>query len=881
MTTRIKFPFFLFLISLFTILSEDISASRADSLLIAHWSFDAIENGQVKDLTGNGHNGTLHGNTTIVNDPKRGNVASFDGDGDFIEVLHKTDLSFNYNGKYTVIVWVKITSMGTGWQGIMNKSRDNENWWGLWITPEGNRWYIGGSTATAGSVEADSTWHQLAFVQNDINLKLYLDGNLLAIGNKFSQTGNGNLWFGGAAGTPEWFKGMIDDAYIYNRAMPYSEILELNGRGNQALINISDVKPHTTRGDGSVASFKITRDRADKALTVRFDKTATATANDVEGGIPDSIVMLPGRLDTVISIKAVDHPFSKSIVNIKFTLKADSSYVIVGRADATIYIHDIITDKFSMNEDEIIDKIKGGMLGQTVGVTWGAATEFGAQGRMLSDSEVPPTFDVNGVFGQDDIYVEVPFMDAMNDNGVNCSWKIFGDYFKTTSFPLWHANVVGRENLLKGIDAPASGHYSVNYHCDDIDWQIEADFAGQACPNMPMAAVDIAWRAGHVMNYGDGVYGGVFMAAMHSAAFSAASVDEIIAAGLAAIPKESKFRQVMEDVIAWKNQGKTWKETWQALQTKWGTKDRCPDGNGTVFNIDSKLNSAYVLIGLLYGNGDLEQSMQIAMQCGQDSDCNPSSAGGILGNWLGETNMPDKWLKDLIKTGMNFSYTTYDYNKIIDINLELAKRVLAMRGGSITNKVWSFPQESSVTPLILEQWPSKNNALPELFVKSTTVGNTVTFKARATDADGIVSYQWFFGDLSYATGDSVVHEYATLPSNYKPICYVTDKTGNTSWIYGDANNFYSALNENTNDTSLKIYPNPISGNYLSVDAGNIFIEGCTDFVLYDIFGRNLYQQKLFSNHDRIDLGNIFLPGSIYFVEVKSKNGTVKKTLLKI
>lgn len=878
MTTKIKFPVFLFLIIMLSLFSKSTSAGKADSLLIAHWSFDAIENGQVMDLTGNGHNGTLHGNTSIVNDPERGYVASFDGDGDFIEVLHKPDLSLDNNGKYTVIVWVKITSMGTGWQGIMNKNRDVDWWWGFWITPD-NRWCVGRVTAAVGSVEADSTWHQLAFVQNENNLKFYLDGDLMAIGSKYSSPGNGNLWFGGATGMNEWFKGMIDDAYIYNRAMSYYEILELNGRASQTLINISDVKPHTTRGDGSVASFKITRDRADKALTVRFDKTTTAALNDLEGSIPDSIVMLPGALDTVVSIKAMDHPFSKPIVNIQFTLKADSSYIIVGRADATLYIHDIITDKFSMNEDEIIDKIKGGMLGQTVGVTWGAATEFGALGRMLSDSEVPPTFDVNGVFGQDDIYVEVPFMDAMNDNGVNCSWKIFGDYFKTTSFPLWHANVVGRENLLKGIDAPASGHYSVNSHCDDIDWQIEADFAGQVCPNMPMAAVDIAWRAGHVMNYGDGVYGGVFMAAMHSAAFTAASVDEIVAAGLSAIPKESKYRQVMDDVIAWKNQGKTWQETWQALQTKWGNTDRCPDGNGTVFNIDSKLNSAYVLIGLLFGNGDLEQSMQIAMQCGQDSDCNPSSAGGILGNWLGETNIPDKWKKDLIKTGMNFAYTTYDYNKIIDINIDLAKKVLAMRGGSITNKVWSFPQESSVTPLILEQWPSKNNALPELYVKSTTVGNTVTFKAKATDADGIISYQWFFGDLSYATGDSVVHEYASLPSNYKPICYVTDKIGNTQWIYGDANNFSTSLDETINDESLKVYPNPVSGNYLTVDAGNIFEEGSTDFILYDILGRNLFQEKLISKHYRFDLSNILSPGTIYLAEVKSKKGSAKKTII--
>ena len=98
---------------------------------------------------------------------------------------------------------------------------------------------------------------------------------------------------------------------------------------------------------------------------------------------------------------------------------------------------------------------------------------------------------------------------------------------------LWHANDAARTNLLAGIAAPDSGHYRNNPHADDIDWQIEADFAGIITPGQPEAAIDIAWRAGHVMNYGDGVYGGVAMAAMHSAAYFARDVNEIVEAGQA------------------------------------------------------------------------------------------------------------------------------------------------------------------------------------------------------------------------------------------------------------------------------------------------------------------------------------------------------------
>jgi hypothetical protein len=46
---------------------------------------------------------------------------------------------------------------------------------------------------------------------------------------------------------------------------------------------------------------------------------------------------------------------------------------------------------------------------------------------------------------------------------------------------------------------------------------------------------------------------------------------------------------------------------------------------------DATTNAAYILVGLLYGEKDFFQTMEISMRCGLDSDCNPSNAAGILG----------------------------------------------------------------------------------------------------------------------------------------------------------------------------------------------------------------------------------------------------------
>ena len=56
-------------------------------------------------------------------------------------------------------------------------------------------------------------------------------------------------------------------------------------------------------------------------------------------------------------------------------------------------------------------------------------------------------------------------------------------------------------------------------------------------------------RVGHIMNYGDGFYGGVFVAAMYAAAFVQDDPREIVASGLKALPPDSGYAEVIRDVL--------------------------------------------------------------------------------------------------------------------------------------------------------------------------------------------------------------------------------------------------------------------------------------------------------------------------------------------
>ncbi len=96
--------------------------------------------------------------------------------------------------------------------------------------------------------------------------------------------------------------------------------------------------------------------------------------------------------------------------------------------------------------------------------------------------------------------------------------------FAHEDYKLWHANQAARYNILNGIMPPASGHWMNNPHADDIDFQIEADFAGMMTPGMTNTGSEFCDRIGHIMNYGDGWYGGVFISALYSLAYTSDDV---------------------------------------------------------------------------------------------------------------------------------------------------------------------------------------------------------------------------------------------------------------------------------------------------------------------------------------------------------------------
>lgn len=356
--------------------------------------------------------------------------------------------------------------------------------------------------------------------------------------------------------------------------------------------------------------------------------------------------------------------------------------------------------EISLPETVVMDKIKGGWFAQTIGCTYGGPTEFKYKGGLISDSipiiwyddYIYDTFIADpGLY--DDVYMDLTFVEVMSEYGLDAPVSVYAETFANADYKLWHANQAARYNILNGMQAPQSGYWKNNPHADDIDFQIEADFIGMMTPGMVDVSSVICDSIGHIMNYGDGWYGGVFISAMYSLAYVTSDIHTVVSEALETIPEGTKFRSCIEDVLKFHDMyPDDWKQCWFEVEKLHGNDIGCPEGVYNGFNIDAVINAAYVVIGLLYGDGDFARTMEIATRCGQDSDCNPASAAGILGVMYGYDAIPEYWKKGADRIAdMPFPYTTLSLNAVCATTLELMKELVAVNGGSSEAGTISFP----------------------------------------------------------------------------------------------------------------------------------------------------------------------------------------------
>ena len=345
------------------------------------------------------------------------------------------------------------------------------------------------------------------------------------------------------------------------------------------------------------------------------------------------------------------------------------------------------------------DRMMGAWLGKSAGVAYGWPTEFRYNGVLVPDEKMPvwTANAVNETFAQDDLYVQLGFIRTLAERGLDVSSREAGLDFANTRYRVWCGNFNGRNNIRRGIAPPYSSHPAFHPSTDDLDYEIECDYSGIIAPGMPQVAVRMGNVFGRLMNYADGVYAGQFIGAMYAEAFFLGERIDVVESALRYIPSDSGYAEMVRGVTAdWRRDPRDWKGAWKNAVDAWFNEERA--GRVSFPAVGCKLNGAMVLIGFLFGDGDFERTMRIATQCGFDSDCNPSTACGLLGALKGARAIPERYVAGLSRTN-TWEYVGYTFPQLVDVCETLARKMAVAEGGSVVrdgkgNEILCLPRRS-------------------------------------------------------------------------------------------------------------------------------------------------------------------------------------------
>jgi ADP-ribosylglycohydrolase len=309
-----------------------------------------------------------------------------------------------------------------------------------------------------------------------------------------------------------------------------------------------------------------------------------------------------------------------------------------------------------------LEKIYAGWLGKIIGIRLGAPVEGWTCDKIKNvygEMDHYPV-DYRDFAADDDSNGPLFFLRALEDGSpegrgkFNLTSRAVGEALLNYApfehgFFWWGGYGVSTEhtaylNLRSGIPAPRSGSVGQNGGAvaEQIGGQIFIDTWGLVCPGNPDLAANYAEKAAGVTHGGNGVYGGVFIASCIAHAFDERNIRGIIEKGLSYIPRDCEYAKVVRAVMDFHEKNPAaWRDCFAYIHANWGY-DRYP---GSCHIIP---NTAVIILGLLYGEGDFSRALVITNMCGWDTDCNVGNVGTIMGVACGLEGIDyEKWRKPI------------------------------------------------------------------------------------------------------------------------------------------------------------------------------------------------------------------------------------------
>ena len=206
---------------------------------VGYYSFD----GNANDGSGNNNHGTIVGGVSAAVDRfgNAGRAYAFDGATGYIQL---PGAQFSFASDFSCSFWLKLDQLvTTGNLFVLNKAQSAS---GYSIYNYGSQFSLGYSTSSTVSVAFSftptftlGTWNHFVMMKSGSQISFYVNGVLIrqttttypAIVTNTAVPlliGAGNPSIVGGA-KKSFFKGSLDDIYVFNRALALAEITSLAG----------------------------------------------------------------------------------------------------------------------------------------------------------------------------------------------------------------------------------------------------------------------------------------------------------------------------------------------------------------------------------------------------------------------------------------------------------------------------------------------------------------------------------------------------------------------------------------------------------------------------------------------------------------------------
>lgn len=374
-------------------------------------------------------------------------------------------------------------------------------------------------------------------------------------------------------------------------------------------------------------------------------------------------------------------------MNIKYTFIIAA--IILVNTSCSSRLNEMVIDK-----NQYRDQLEGFWLGQCIANWTGLITEGDKIGipidgkgggfytrenwggidhpNIWSSNNYSETIDFiyaakDSIWGaDDDTDIEYMYQELLIENNtlfldgeqIRTGW--LNHIYKNEENYLWVSNQRAFDLMQKGIVPPDTSDPKNNPFYEMIDAQLTTEIFGLYAPGNPEKALSMSYLPIRTSARENAAWIAEFYVIMHSLAtypnkFNSTKqkVQWMAAKARENLPNSSYAAKMYDFVLEHYHKNTQWEKTRDLLHEKyqinqddnyfWSTKDESCNGC-----FAAGINFGASIISLLYGEGDIKETIKIAVLSGWDSDNPAATWGGLLGFMIGKKGITEAF-------GMEFS----------------------------------------------------------------------------------------------------------------------------------------------------------------------------------------------------------------------------------